>query len=376
MKNINSAAPDKVTKEHIDRAVEYYELHKDDNPPPKAKEIIQYASGSEVEIDARCKFGKELLEQISTFGIFPNRSHQYAPKKKVKLTTEQEEFIQNNACRMKWYDCAKQLFPKIKDLNPASFESRAVKSFYDSLPENLKIDIAEESDKKYSPPKTLERAIVRVNKYILEGINKEKITNSQKANMGALIKYLNGYRFLSQINSYIKSDDRDAFEDCFIRYTFDKPDLTQEEIDQYIILSSEVVIARNTKDIVEMLQQQLREANDPSNDDSEGDKAMTMKLIEAIKNSQSEYNQCIGRQNALIKTLKGDRAARIKNKLETNKSFAHVIDAWKVEETRIKMLKFAEMRRSRMKESIDHYQSMDDMTAEIFGLTEEEVLDG
>lgn len=374
MKNINNNVPKKVTKEHIDRAIEYYEKHKNDNPPPKAKDIVQYAANTKANIDARSKFGKELLEQISSFGIFPNRAHQYSPKQTVSLSVSQQEFIQNNACRMKWFDCAKQLFPEIDGLNPSSVEARSVKAFYDALPENLKIDSSDDADKKYSSPKTLERAVARVNKYILEGINKDKITNSQKANMGALIRYLNGYRFIQQINSYVKVEDRDAFEDCFIRYTYDKPDLTQEEIDQYIILSCEVVIARRTKEIIEMLQQQLRDANDDSKEDN--DKVMSMKLIEAIRHSQSEYNQCIARQNSLIKTLKGDRSARIKNKLETNKSFAQVIDAWKAEETRIKMLKFAEMRRQRMKESIDHYQSMDDMIAEVFGLTEEEVLDG
>lgn len=373
MKNINDDIPTTVTKEHLDRAIEYYEKNKDQNPPPKAKDIIQYAA--QQDVDARSKFGKELMEQISRFGIFPTRAHQYAPKNIIRLTEEQEEFIRNNASRMRWFDCAKQLFPELPHLNPVNVEARAVKAFYDSLPENLKLS-DDSADRKYSPPKTLERAVVRVNKYILDGINKEKITNSQKNNMLALIKYLNGYRFMNQINSYQLEEDRDAFEDCFIRYTYDKHDLTQEEIDQYIILSSEVVIAKNTKTIVDMLQKTLTDAYDPSNEDG-NDGAMTMKLVEAIKGSQNEYNQCITRQNKLIENLKGKRADRIKNKLETNKSFANVIEAWKEEETRIKMLKFAEMRRARMKDGfLKDFQSMDDMTAEIFGLTEEEVLDG
>lgn len=371
MKNINDNVPTTVTKEHLDRALEYYEKNKDNSPPPKAKEIVQYAA--QQDIDARSKFGKELMEQISKFGVFPTRAHQYAPKNTIKLTEEQEEFIRNNACRIKWMDCARQIFPEVINMNPASVEARTVKSFYDALPENLKLS-DDSASKNYSPPKTIERAITRVNKYILDGINKDKLTNSQKTNMLALIKYLHGHRFVNQANSYQSEDDRDAFEDCFVRYTYDKSDLTEEEIDQYIILSSEVVIAKNTKSIVDMLQETLRSAYDPNNEDGG---AMTMKLVEAIKSAQTEYNQCITRQGKLVDNLKGRRSDRIKNKLETNKSFANVIEAWKEEETRLKMLKFAEMRRARMKEGfLKSFESMDDMTAEIFGLTEEEVLDG
>ena len=53
------------------------------------------------------------------------------------------------------------------------------------------------------------------------------------------------FRFNHQINNYETQNDRDLFESSFIRYTYDKPDLTQEEVDQYIVLSSEVVISAN-----------------------------------------------------------------------------------------------------------------------------------
>ena len=42
------------------------------------------------------------------------------------------------------------------------------------------------------------------------------------------------FRFLHQIGTYNIETDRELFESSFVRYTWDKPDLTQEEVDQYI----------------------------------------------------------------------------------------------------------------------------------------------
>jgi hypothetical protein len=49
---------------------------------------------------------------------------------------------------------------------------------------------------------------------------------------------------------------------------------------------------------------------------------------------------------------------------------------WKDEESRNEMLKMADMRREVLKDEIGRLSSMDDIKARIFGLTEEEVLDG
>jgi len=56
-----------------------------------------------------------------------------------------------------------------------------------------------------------------------------------------LINYLHTYRFIRQMNSFDKAEDRNSCEDAFVRYTYDKPDLTQEEIDQYIELANSTV---------------------------------------------------------------------------------------------------------------------------------------
>jgi hypothetical protein len=64
----------------------------------------------------------------------------------------------------------------------------------------------------YKAPRSEERTIVKINKYILDGINKEKITPKQKREVNSLIGYMNTYRFTHQINLYSDENDRDLFD--------------------------------------------------------------------------------------------------------------------------------------------------------------------
>ena len=75
------------------------------------------------------------------------------------------------------------------------------------------------------------------------------------------------FRFNHQINSLAATTDRELFESSFIRYTFDKGDLTQEEVDQYIVLATEVVIAANIQGRIEHLQGLLDDSADDSDEE-------------------------------------------------------------------------------------------------------------
>ena len=68
------------------------------------------------------------------------------------------------------------------------------------------------------------------------------------------------------METYTTNTDRTLYESCFVRYTYDKPDLTQEEVDQYIVLSTEVIIGSTIQARSERLQQLL----DVSAEDTEG----------------------------------------------------------------------------------------------------------
>jgi hypothetical protein len=242
----------------------------------------------------------------------------------------------------------------------------------DSLPKQVNpgtITEEEESQGDYKPPKNSERALVRVNKYVLNGLDKDKITARNKKELTSLISYLHTYRFLHQIGTYGKQGDRDLFESSFIRYTYDKSDLTQEEVDQYIVLATEVVISSNIQAAIQTLQEQIDIEVNSGN-------RIPMPLIEAVTSARTEYNQCVTRQQKLLNDLKVKRSERLSNQVKDNASILNLVQMWKDEDTRKEMIKMADMRREVLKGEVGRLSSMDDVKARIFGLTEEEVLDG
>jgi hypothetical protein len=266
-------------------------------------------------------------------------------------------------------DLARSLFNNYT-LSNLSIESRSVEEYLNTLPKQVKaIQTEEELQGDYKPPKNQERAMVRVNKYVLDGIDKDKISAKQKKELTSLISYLHTYRFLHQIGTYADPVDRELFESSFIRYAYDKSDLTQEEVDQYIILATEVVISSNIQQTIQTLQEQI-------NMEMDSGQKIPMVLVEAVTSARTEYNQCVGRQQKLLNDLKVKRSERMQKQVKDNASILNLVLMWKDEESRNEMLKMADMRREVLKDEIGRLSSMDDIKARIFGLTEEEVLDG
>ena len=132
-----------------------------------------------------------------------------------------------------------------------------------------------------------------------------------------------------------------------------------------------MVIAANIQRRVEHLQQLLgRNA-----DDTEG-RRIAMSLVEAINTAQTEYNQTINRQQKLLGDLKQKRSDKMKNQLAGNASILNLVEMWKGEETRQKMIKLAETRKKIIQEEVGRLSSMDELKGKIMGLSEEEALNG
>lgn len=335
--------------------------------PPALLELIKLAFPNE-EIDGRSKKGRAVKEFLASRKIKARGSHEYQPKE-TDLTEEQKEYIKNNVYIMKPVEIAQAVFKNDK-INNLNSETRAVSEYIKELsPRELYSDPNDIPSANYKPPKTFNVALGRINKYVLNGINKEKITPKQKKDINNLIGYLHTYRFLHQINTYHTEEDRDLFESSFVRYTYDKGDLTQEEVDQYIVLSMEVVISANIQATIQVIQHQI-------DLEVETGGKIPMALIEANNTARTEYNQCVQRQTKLLDNLKEKRSDRIKKEGKASASILNLIEVWKDEETRQKMIKLAELRKNTLREEVDNLETMDEMKAKILGLSEEEVYDG
>lgn len=342
--------------------------------PPSLQELTQKVFPDIPNIDGRSVYGKAVKKFLASRDLKVKTKTEYTPKARIEFSQEQKDYISANASQMTHVELARNIFNNY-DLTNLSIEVRSVEDYLNTLPiqvRNINSSSASEEEQAtedYKPPKNLERALYRVNKYVLDGINKDKITAKQKKDMTSLISYLHTYRFLHQIGTYSDLVDRDLFESSFIRYTYDKSDLTQEEVDQYIVLATEVVISSNIQETIQTLQEQIdMEVNS-------GQK-IPMTLVEAVTSARTEYNQCVTRQQKLLNDLKVKRSERLSNQVKENASILNLVQMWKDEDTRKEMIKMAEMRREVLKTEIGRLSSMDDVKARIFGLTEEEVLDG
>tara|TARA_Y100000593_G_scaffold30011_4_gene59511 strand:+ start:10810 stop:11898 length:1089 start_codon:yes stop_codon:yes gene_type:complete len=340
------------------------------NNPPSLLELIQVAFPDE-KVDGRSKEGKAVKQFLATRKIDARRSHEYKAKDKIELNEEQQEFVVNNAATMSANEMARVLF-KNPELMPLSQETRTINDFIKTLDTKVVFqDVEDVPEEDYKPPKTFFAMVNKVNKYVHEGLNKDKMSPKQKKDVESLIGYLHTYRFLHHINNYTSQTDRELFESSFVRYTFDKYDLTQEEVDQYIVLSVEVVIAANIQRRVERLQELM----DGAADDTDG-RRIAMSLVEAISTNQTEYNQCVNRQHKLLGDLKEKRSDKLKSQIKENASILNLVQAWKEEDTRKQLIELAEKRKEIVQEEINKLSNMDEIKCRILGLGEDEALNG
>jgi len=338
--------------------------------PPSLKEMINLAFPDQ-GLDGRTKEGKLIKAFLATQKIEARSLHDYQPKAKIELSEDQKEYIRNNFTMMTSVEMGKILFDDL-DLTNLSQEARTINEYVETLNATISFEhTAGVATAAYRVPKTIDKAIAKINKYVHHGIDKNKINTKIKKDVERFIGYLNTYRFLHQINNYGDQTNRDLFESSFVRYTNDKPDLSQEEVDQYIVLSAEVVIASNIQRRIEHLSVLL----DDSANNTEG-RRISMALVESISKSQTEYNQCINRQQKLLEALKEKRSDRLKSQIKENASIISLVQMWKEEESRKKLIDLAEIRKKDLKKEIKNLSTMDEVKARILGLSEDEVLNG
>jgi hypothetical protein len=340
------------------------------NNPPSLAELVKLAFNRD-DLDGRSKEGKAVKQFLASRQIKPRKSHEYEAKGLLELNEEQKEYISNNCHTMTGLEMAKVLF-KNYTLTNLSQETRSILEYMKNIPTNIKFNNTENENiatDEYRPPRSEERMIAKINKYILDGIDKNKLTHKTKKEINSIIGYMNTFRFSHQINLYDDERDRELFESSFVRYTYDKSDLSQEEVDQYIVLSTEVVISSNIQQTINVLQNQIDMA-------IQEDGKIPMALVEASNTARKEYNDCVNRQQKLLNDLKVKRSERLSKQVKETASIINLVQMWKEEESRQKLIKMAEMRKQVIEKEIDRLSSMDEIKCKILGISKYEILNG
>jgi len=333
--------------------------------PPSLGELIFIAWNE--KIDPREYKGRIVREFLASRHLKANNAKKQ--RKIPPLDPAGEQFIVEHHKEMGPCEMARYIY-KNNEITGFSGETRVVKEFMANNTKAISevVDVNDEEG-NYRPPKHLMPAITRVNKYLHKGLDATKITAQHKKWMATMIGYLHTLRFISQIETYSSIKDRELFESEFIRCTYDKPDLTEEEVDQYIIYSTEVVIGKTISARVQLLEEEQDRSLEETG-------KINMALVEAVKSLRQEHNCCIKRQNDLLDALKGERKERISNNVKENAGILNLITLWKEEEGRKQLIDLANRERDLVKDEIKRLSSMDELRSKILGLTEDEALMG
>lgn len=234
---------------------------------------------------------------------------------------------------------------------------------------NKEIDKEEFIDdriEKYSVPRNINGVINRLTKVIGVKLNSDKLDSRHKVCLEKLLEFMNSKRFIQTIESYESRQDKELFEYEFFKATWEKPDLSGDELNMYINLCIGYV------DLRQISQQKQRLAR--MFDEMEEQTDMSIKLAEMIKTKSDEHDKCAKRVENLITRLNGDRSKRIADQRDKNASIIAVIDAWKEEKERKRMIQMAEMQKKLVWDEAKRLEEMDEWKARIVGISKYEAI--
>jgi predicted GIY-YIG superfamily endonuclease len=317
------------------------------------------------QLDGRSKEGRAVREFLFKSGL-KYKTTKREIEKEIKLSEEQKLFIDQNSKNMTAFQMAKILFPDENINSVLSKECREIiKYLRNSYPEKIK-----QSESgigiEYKPPENLLQAVSIINKSTAQDLDDKKLSTNNRYSIIAYIRFINSPRLIQIVNSYSDASDRDLFQSEFTRFTWDKPDLTADDIALYIGICQDIVTNKRLVQHMEKLNQMFENTED--NED------LTVRLADTIKAKSEEYDKVQKRIESVIKKLNGDRAVRLQKQGERSANFLSLVEAFQSEEERKRLLLIAKAQRQKIKNEADRLESLDEFKARILGISKQEVL--
>lgn len=315
-------------------------------------------------IDGRSKQGRAVREYLASKEI-KYKTTKHEEVKPILLTEEQKQFIeQYSQDGMSSYQIAQLLFPD-DEVKKLGREQRAVGNYLEAV-KKRKREENRAARNKYDGPKNISECIDLVNQYTNSELKEGEMKAMERKSMEALFKFLKSPRFTQIISNYHKEEDQDLFEAEFIRATWDKPDLSADEVNLYVNVCVDYINLKNISSHMEKLNRMFDEADEQQE--------LTVRLSELLKTKSEEYNQCEKRQESLIQRLAGDRAKRVAQRQDQNASILSLVESFQNEEERKLMVKMADMQKKAIKEEAEHLESMNEWKSRILGISKSDVI--
>jgi len=283
----------------------------------------------------------------------------------VVLTDEHKDIIRQGMTNNKTtIALAREIFGQ--GVNNLSREWRAVLAFMREENPDYRPDTPNDAGKYYAPKET-SRIVKIVNESVGLEINPENISGKYKQFIDKLRVNMNSMRFARVCDNYLNIKDRDLFVEEFVKLTWDKPDLTADELNLYMNVCKDIVNG-------EVLSGHIATLNQVFDSMGENQEEFTVKFSEMLSAKVNEYQQNQKRVADTIKKLQGDRADRLRGQGKDETSFISIVQLAQDEQERKNMLRLAELQRAAISEEANRLESMEEFRCRIMGVSKEDVI--
>jgi len=285
--------------------------------------------------------------------------------KPIELTEEQKTATEN------LYDSGFSSFQIAKDLfgdeiKKLGLEQRAVLAHLQEInPTADQLDGEASADGAYSPTRNTGKLVKKILEATGYELNAAKMSRMHSICVDRLAINLSNSRFVKIINAY-GDEDRELFEHEFVRLTWDKPDLTADEINLYMNMCKEIIHMEELSADQRKLHRLFHEL--------ESTEEMAIKLSDMIKTKDDQYHKCEKSIEDLTKKLQGDRAERMRKRRQDSASFLAIVQLFQDEEERRNMVRIADMQKEAVREEADNLETMDMWIARIIGVDKDDVI--
>ncbi len=336
------------------------------------------------QLDTRSVEGRVIKEYIASKGIALPQKEYYTPVD-FALTEEQKLFIRQN---VKNVQNATEMARLVIESNrtdgykiaPNGREYRTVSAYMKEI-DPQSIDKNDElCDGDFRAPQSIQQLLGWCNLYVPTGhpdkttySTKTKLKPSEEVNLRALLSYIKTASFAAKANSFDKEWARELFVSTFIRWTHNKPELSQPQADLYVQAASQAVeievLGKRHRLISNAVDESLT-SDDPDK------KRLSLNALSEVNRSFDNCEAAKSRLSSLLKALEGDRAKMESTKIQRNQSMLQFIEAWINEEKRADLIKIGIKEQLADSEEQRRIESLDDIPALIVGMTVNEASNG
>lgn len=236
---------------------------------------------------------------------------------------------------MNWNPIAKRLWGD--DIALGDLRMKLCKEYFESLPPELLNPKYVMETKDYTPAKTFTQLLARLRKYDVDGWSdkeEDKLNNRDKECLRKTIQYCHIYRFILEMNSLVKSEERKLCEAQFLKLVIDKPDMNPEDLDLYINLVLSVLDTRRMREefskLIEIRDDELEQSQ------ANGKASVNLALMQGINELRKEISSREAKQENTINKLTGERKERLKNGAGTNFNISNIIEIFREKDKRDK----------------------------------------